>query len=279
MKKFLLLFAFVATLCACERRFPGYRETTMPLELESDSSGIPLSELSPEPYLLQLQDRPDSVTVATAEYDELWVMAHPLSLRDEVLGLIERETPLGMVFYFIGVCLVTLVALTLIFRLAFFLVDLIAYRGVSNSRSRDRADGGCRYVDLGLPSGTRWAVENAVMDGKTHFSFEEAVKTFGNELPSTEAWKELFDHCKREWNEKHKGYTLTGPNGNTLFLPAAGCRHRSSLHYVGSIGYYWSSSADSESNALGVQFCSGYVLPQDYLSRYGRLSVRLCKTK
>lgn len=135
------------------------------------------------------------------------------------------------------------------------------------------------FIDLGLPSGTQWAVENAVMDGKTHFSFEEAVKTFGNELPSTEAWKELFDHCKREWNEKHKGYTLTGPNGNTLFLPASGYRYGSGLYCVGGYGYYWSRTAYGTQYARLLVFWSGYVDPLHYNYRYYGFAVRLCKSK
>lgn len=254
MKKFLLLFAFVATLCACERRFPDYRETPMPLELESDSAGISLSELSPEPYFLRLRDRPDSITVATAEYDELYVMAYPLSLGDEVLGLIERETPLGMVFYFIGVCLVALVALILIFRLAFFLVDLITYRGVSNSHSRDRADGSCRYVDLGLPSGIKWSDTPA----KFLYSFDRAATVFGGKLPSTADWHELVGKCVWNWDAQRGGYTVVGPNGKSIFLPAKGSIAPGSEKNIheGASGHYWSGNSLDEAEAEFVYFSS-----------------------
>ena len=39
-----------------------------------------------------------------------------------------------------------------------------------------------------------------------------------------------------------EGYKVTGPNGNSIFLPAAGDRFGSSLFDAGSYGYYWSST-------------------------------------
>jgi hypothetical protein len=39
------------------------------------------------------------------------------------------------------------------------------------------------------------------------------------------------------------GYKVTSKkNGNSIFLPAAGCRYDSSLVSAGSCGYYWSRS-------------------------------------
>jgi hypothetical protein len=40
------------------------------------------------------------------------------------------------------------------------------------------------------------------------------------------------------------GYCFTGPNGNSLFLPAAGYRSYDEFFYDGE-GYYWSSSLDT----------------------------------
>ena len=36
-----------------------------------------------------------------------------------------------------------------------------------------------------------------------------------------------------------RGYKVTGPNGNSIFLPAAGWIQGSSLLEVGERGYYW----------------------------------------
>jgi hypothetical protein len=37
------------------------------------------------------------------------------------------------------------------------------------------------------------------------------------------------------------GYQVTGPNGNSIFLPASGYFSEEELHYDGEYGYYWSS--------------------------------------
>ena len=48
-------------------------------------------------------------------------------------------------------------------------------------------------------------------------------------------------------------------NGNSIFLPAAGRRDAMELGYLGSVGFYWSSSPDSDgpSEACSLQFNSG----------------------
>lgn len=97
------------------------------------------------------------------------------------------------------------------------------------------------YVDLGLPSGTLWATENA----QGYYTFNEAVETFSDSLPVIEEFRELLKECKREWNEKRKGITVTGPNGKSIFFPASGYRYYGdgSLYGIGSRGYCWSASA------------------------------------
>ena len=101
------------------------------------------------------------------------------------------------------------------------------------------------YVDLGLPSRTLWAASNALPDGCQFSTHKEAVEEFGDELPSNEAWQELLDNCRAEWNKRRKGYTLTGPNGNTIFLPAYGLVESNfgeGILNKGFAGYYWSST-------------------------------------
>ncbi|MDO4190751.1 MAG: hypothetical protein Q4D14_03565 [Bacteroidales bacterium] len=63
-------------------------------------------------------------------------------------------------------------------------------------------------------------------------------------MPTAEECEELKDKCKWEWKQRNgvNGYKVTGPNGNSIFLPAAGCRSDGSLYNVGSDGNYWSSS-------------------------------------
>lgn len=133
------------------------------------------------------------------------------------------------------------------------------------------------FVDLGLPSGKLWAAENVKVEAETHFTFDKAVKLFGNNLPSREDWKELFDNCKYEWEKETKGYTVTGPNGNSIFLPAAGYRNSTGVYFVGSYGYYWSLSVLNADFAYFVYFSSGGLYPQDAGYRNDGFSVRLVK--
>lgn len=46
-------------------------------------------------------------------------------------------------------------------------------------------------------------------------------------MPNTEQAKELLEYCTFEWVKKNSvsGFNVTGLNGNTIFIPAAGCRH------------------------------------------------------
>ena len=44
------------------------------------------------------------------------------------------------------------------------------------------------------------------------------------------------------------GYKVTGPNGNSIFLPAAGYRNDTSLSGAGSNGHYWSATPYSNSS-------------------------------
>lgn len=86
-------------------------------------------------------------------------------------------------------------------------------------------------------------------------------------LPNSAELGELCSKCTWTWESRNgvNGYKVTGTNGNSIFLPAAGHRNDSSLDLAGSDGYYWSSSLS------GYDSCSAYELYFDssYVSRYG----------
>lgn len=65
-------------------------------------------------------------------------------------------------------------------------------------------------------------------------------------MPTAAEEKELKDKCKWAWDSARKGYTVTGPNGNSIFLPAAGYRFEKYLVDVGKVGTYWSSTVSEE---------------------------------
>ncbi|MBR3798165.1 MAG: InlB B-repeat-containing protein [Bacteroidales bacterium] len=188
------------------------------------------------------------------------------------------------------------------------------------------------WVDLGLPSGTKWATYNVgatkpeeygdyfawgetqpkgeynwgtykyctadydsenntytnivmtkynTIDGKTVLDAADdaATANWGSNwrMPTREELNELYSSCTYEWTTQNgvTGEKFTGPNGKSIFLPAAGYRNDSSLDYAGSDGSYWSSSLYSSDTygAWGLYFGSGYCGVSGYY-RYRGLSVR-----
>lgn len=140
-------------------------------------------------------------------------------------------------------------------------------------------------VDLGLS--TKWARYNVGATSETEFGglfgfgdmtgFKTSVlmedyasadiyktdrdvanKAYGSWLtmPTVEEFEELFNECKKEWVEQAgvAGYKLTGPNGNSIFLPAAGSRTQQTVSGQGINGLYLSGSI----NPADKQFALGY---------------------
>ena len=193
--------------------------------------------------------------------------------------------------------------------------------------------GGYEYVDLGLPSGIKWATCNVdatapeeyggyyawgeteekedyswetykwyngsettitkyctdsdygIVDNKTTLDPEDDVAhvKWGGDwrMPTSAEQEELLNKCTWTWTEQNgvNGNRVTGPNGNSIFLPAAGNRYGTGLDYSGSSGDYWSSSLrESRSNdACGLYFTSGRYDWYCNSRNYG-LSVRpVCK--
>ena len=114
-----------------------------------------------------------------------------------------------------------------------------------------------RYIDLGLYSGTKWRNSNEGGEN-VRYTYNEAVSKFGNKLPTIEQLQELKDKCTWTWTGS--GYKVVGPNGNSIYLPAAGVRDcNGSVGYVGSDGYYWSSAPLGSDDAYHLYFDSGVV--------------------
>lgn len=131
------------------------------------------------------------------------------------------------------------------------------------------------FVDLGLPSGTKWKRINE--DENDYFTFGEALKEFGKKsLPSNEDFEELLENCRSEWDDARKGRIFIGPNGNNIFFPALGYRAKSGSTVIngGSSGYYWSSSISGEQFAIFLYFDSNKV-DAGYNCRWCGNSVRL----
>ncbi len=170
---------------------------------------------------------------------------------------------------------------------------------------------GHEWVDLGLPSGLKWATCNvgankpedygnyyAWGETKTKSSYtrdnyvtyikkssdiggdvryDAARANWGStwRLPTQAEYEEL--HNKSTWKlttmNGVKGYMVTGPNGNSIFLPSAGHYDVTSsyyggdsLIYAGKVGAYWTSTLDDLD-----EDCSGFYLfnsrPQGVMPR------------
>ena len=84
------------------------------------------------------------------------------------------------------------------------------------------------------------------VDDKTELELEDdaAYVNWGTSwrMPTKEQQDELRTECIWIWTKKNdvNGYKVTGPNGNSLFLPAAGCHDGTTYYDAGSYGYYWS---------------------------------------
>ncbi len=118
-------------------------------------------------------------------------------------------------------------------------------------------------------------------DGKTTLDPEDDVahvKWGGNwRMPTREQIDELISNCSSEWTTLNgvNGWKFTGPNGNSIFLPAADFRDDQSWVYPDLEGGYWSSSLDAEYSywACDLHFYMGDVSCVAY-SRFSGHSVR-----
>lgn len=88
------------------------------------------------------------------------------------------------------------------------------------------------------------------VDNKTVLESEDDaahVKLGGSwRMPTDAEWTELRTECTWTWTTQSgvNGYVVTGPNGNSIFLPAAGERSGTYFMSRGGYGDYWSSSLD-----------------------------------
>lgn len=176
---------------------------------------------------------------------------------------------------------------------------------------------GHEWVDLGLPSGLKWATcnvgasspeehgdyfawgetitkdsynhANSLTIGKSEselrsqgiirkdnnltLSHDAASSNWGNtwRIPTKLEFEELEKECKWIWTslEGQNGYKIIGKNGNSIFLPAAGSRYKTSLTDINNHGNYWSST--SQIQYTGLAYCLAFDNDLYVLSSGGRL--------
>ena len=131
-------------------------------------------------------------------------------------------------------------------------------------------------IDLGLPSGTKWACCNVGASKPEEYG---GYYEWGQiaDAPSLAQIQELINSCSSVWTTLNgvNGRLFTGPNGGQVFLPAAGYRWYGEFRGVGSDGDYWSGAPDESNDirAFSLRFLSGGVYLSNFF-RSGGLSVR-----
>ena len=191
------------------------------------------------------------------------------------------------------------------------------------------------YVDLGLPSGLKWAKCNigaetetdygdyfmwgevtpntdeeyswasykycngsyntltkycrkknyGAVDNKLALDTEDdtAIQIMGGDwrMPTKDDFQELLDNTTNEWVTDYNGTGVNGrkftskTNGNSIFIPASGCRWGNSFHYQGEDCAIWSSSLNALSNDNA--WClssSSYYINVNYDYRFGGFVIR-----
>ena len=123
------------------------------------------------------------------------------------------------------------------------------------------------------------------VDNKTILDKEDdaaAVNWGGSwRMPSDDELTELRTECTWTWTTQNgvNGYIVTGPNGNSIFLPTAGVCLYSNLNFAGSDGWYWSSSLRTVGpyNACSVYFDSNSVNWNTFDRCYGQSVRPVCE--
>lgn len=131
--------------------------------------------------------------------------------------------------------------------------------------------------------------EAGKVDGKLVLAKEDDVAqvVMGGSwrMPTKEELSELRSNCQWTWTVLNgvAGYTVVGPNGNSIFLPAAGCRSNQSRGLVSDRGPkhegggdYWSSNISKEEDSrLAWRLIFGQdVVSYNYESRCEGACVR-----
>ncbi|MBO4873745.1 MAG: InlB B-repeat-containing protein [Bacteroidales bacterium] len=186
------------------------------------------------------------------------------------------------------------------------------------------------WVDLGLPSGTKWATCNVGADTPegygnyyawgettTKETYSSSTYSYSNDgkltkycnnaecgndgftdaltileasddaaianwgagwrMPTYDEMVELINNCTVTWTIQNgvNGGLFSGPNGNSIFMPAAGYSNGSSPYATGPFGSYWSSSlyTDFPYHALILYFTADGCCVSDRYRFWG-FSVR-----
>ena len=122
------------------------------------------------------------------------------------------------------------------------------------------------------------------VDNKTTLALTDdvaRVKLGGSwRMPTKSEVEELFNKCTWEWTSYNgvNGQLITGPNGNNIFLPAAGFRRDTDFYDRGTDCTYWSATL-KDYDAHDAYSLDAYEYGEDFFggSRSDGLTVRPVK--
>lgn len=133
-----------------------------------------------------------------------------------------------------------------------------------------------RFIDLGLPSGTRWADRNE-RGFLSHDKALRRLKRRSRKLPMVVDWYELVTKCTWVWDRVGESYLVIGPNGNSITLPAQGFICCAGPSHAGE-GHYWAAERRLDAcTAYNFFFDKRQRIPLDDSYRVLGMSVRTVK--
>ncbi len=132
---------------------------------------------------------------------------------------------------------------------------------------------------------TKYCVSNSfgIVDNKTVLEAEDdaAYANWGSSwrMPTDDEWTELMTECDWTWTTLNgvNGRLVTGPNHNSIFLPAAGSWFETDLEDTGAVGLYWSSSLGTTSDYGWCTSLDSYSLFHTSYCRFFGQSIRPVK--
>lgn len=131
------------------------------------------------------------------------------------------------------------------------------------------------YVDLGLPSGTLWKNMN---ENYVPMTYDQVIEMFPDQIPTLDQWNEL-KRCGILYEQT--GITITGPNGNSIFLAYSNYVDRDGDLVQDYDACYWTSSVNGEDHAYSCRFhydeLSGGEFTSSLVERSMRMGVQLVR--
>jgi len=139
------------------------------------------------------------------------------------------------------------------------------------------------YHDSPYDSSGEWVGCSAITTDITGGEHDAANINRGEgwRMPTRAEMEELIEKCTWQWSTRDgvNGYTVTGPNGNDIFLPAAGIVDGQTPDNTDTYGGYWTSTINSAGTSMaGIMYFYGETLHSlQWSNRYLGRSIRPVK--